>query len=158
MSDVHTPYATPRLPRGPVDSGAEAQVRLQAAFDRLCDVYRGRQKNAKPGASAQYISSLLHRGTPCSLARFVELVCALPLPDRAFVLGALIDDAPFPDKPPLIEIAEATEATGQALGCAERILAESSVTPRELQELKRKVHTAERDLEVVEQSIVRGQP
>jgi hypothetical protein len=148
-----TLQSRPRLPVAQPETAAEHQLRLNAAFDRLCDVYRGCQKNAKPGASAQYISSLLHRGTPCSLARFVELVCALPLPDRAFVLGALIDDAPLPDKPPLIEIAEATEATGQALGCAERILAESSVTPRELQELKRKVHTAERDLEEVECAI-----
>jgi hypothetical protein len=141
-----------------VQSAAEDQSRLGEAFDRLREVYHGRQKQALRGVSAEYVSSLLRRGTPCSLFRFVELVCALPLPDRAFVLGALIDDAPVADKAPLIEIAEATEATGQALGCAERILAESSVTPRELQELKRKVHTAERELEDVERSIVRGKP
>jgi hypothetical protein len=153
MSDVHNSYGAPRLPRGPVDADHVPQLRLDAAFERLREVYAGRQKTAIAGVSRQYVSAVLHRGTPCSLARFVELVCALPLPDRAFVLGALIDDAPLPDKPPLIEIAEATEATGEALGCAERILAESSVTPRELQELKRKVHTAERDLEQVECAI-----
>jgi hypothetical protein len=123
---------------------------LNAAFERLREVYAGRQKTALPGTSPQYVSSVLHRGTPCSLARFVELVCKLSLPERAFVLGALVEDAPAPDGPPLLEIADATEATGEALACAQRILAVPSVTPRELEELKRKVHRAERELEDVE--------
>jgi hypothetical protein len=150
MPSAHPHYGAPRLPRGQVETGAVPQLRLDAAFERLREVYAGRQKVAVPGTSPQYVSSVLHRETPCSLARFVELVCGLPLPERAFVLGALVEDAPVPDGPPLLEVAEATEATGEALACAQRILAAPSVTPRELEDLKRKVHRAERELEDVE--------
>ena len=153
MPSTHPPYCRPRLPRGLVDADAPPQLRLDAAFERLREVYAGRQKAALPGTSAQYVSSVLHRGTPCSLARFVELVCKLSLPERAFVLAALVDDAPVPDGPPLLEVAEATEAAGEALACAQRILAAPDVTPRELEDLKHKVHRAERELEDVECAI-----
>jgi len=146
-------HSRPRLPIAQVQPAAEHELRLEAAFDRLREVYRGRQKQALRGVSAEYISSLLRRGTPCSLKRFVELVCALPLPERAFVLGALVEDAPVPDGPPLLEVAEATEATGEALACAQRILAAPVVSPRELEDLKHKVHRAERELEDVECAI-----
>ena len=155
MPSTHHPYGAPRLPRGLVDADTPFQLRLDAAFERLHEVYTGRQKTALPGTSPQYVSSVLHRGTPCSLARFVELVCGLPLSDRAFVLGALVDDAPIPDGPPLLEIADATEAAGEALACAQRILAAATVTPHDLEDLKRKVHRAERELEDVE-CAVRG--
>jgi len=153
MPSTHPPYGAPRLPRGLVDADTPFQLRLDAAFERLHEVYTGRQKTALPGTSPQYVSSVLHRGTPCSLARFVELVCGLPLSDRAFVLGALVDDAPIPDGPPLLEIADATEAAGEALACAQRILAAATVTPHDLEDLKRKVHRAERELEDVEYSV-----
>lgn len=149
MPSAHHRYGAPRLPRGPVDAGGPPQLRLDAAFERLREVYAGQQKVAVPGTSPQYVSSVLHRGTPCSLARFVELVCRLPLPERAFVLAALVEEAPVPDGPPLLEVAEATEATGEALACAQRILAAPSVSPRELEDLKRKIHRAERELEDV---------
>ena len=156
MSSTHTVYGRPRLSTPQVQSAAEYQLRLDAAFDRLREVYAGRQKAAVPGTSPQYVSSVLHRSTPCSLARFVELVCKLSLPERAFVLAALVDDAPVPDGPPLLEVAEATEATGEALACAQRILAGPTVTPRELEDLKRKVHKAERELEDVECAVTGG--
>jgi len=153
MPSTHPPYGAPRLPRGLVDADTPFQLRLDAAFERLHEVYAGRQKTALPGTSPQYVSSVLHRETPCSLARFVELVCGLPLSDRAFVLGALVDDAPIPDGPPLLEIADATEAAGEALACAQRILAAATVTPHDLEDLKQKVHRAERELEDVEYSV-----
>jgi len=153
MPSTHASYGAPRLPRGQVDPGGPPQLRLDAAFERLREVYAGRQKAAVPGTSAQYVSSVLHRGTPCSLARFVELVCKLSLPERAFVLAALVDDAPVPNGPPLLEVAEATEATGEALACAQRILAAPVVSPRELEDLKRKMHRAERELEEAQQAV-----
>jgi len=105
MPSTHPPYGAPRLPRGQVQPAADHELRLEAAFDRLREVYRGRQKQAVRGASAEYISSLLRRGTPCSLFRFVELLGPLSMAERAFVLGALVEDAPIPDGPPLLEVA-----------------------------------------------------
>jgi hypothetical protein len=149
-------HTGPRLPRAQVDPAAEFNSRLDDAFERLRETYAGRQKVAVPGASPQYVSAVLHRGTPCSLARFVELVSGLSMSERAFVLGALIEDAPSPELPPLLEVAEATEATAAALACAERILAAPSVSPREIEDMRRKIHKAERELEDVEYSVERG--
>lgn len=146
----------PRLTVQQVDLVGEYQLRLQAAFDRLREVYRGRLKTALRGVSLQYVSALLRRDTPCSLQRFVELLEPLTMAERAFVLGALVEDAQPPEHPPLVEIAEATEATGQALGYAERLLAGESTSPRDLQELERRVHAAQRELEDVEQSFKGG--
>jgi hypothetical protein len=156
MPSTHNHYGAPRLPRGPVDRDLVAQPYLDEAFERLRTVLAGRQKTALPGVSEQYLSAVLHRKTPASLERFVLLVTtALSRSERAFVLGALVDDAPVPDGPPLLEVAEATEAAGEALACAQRILAGPSVSPHQLEELKDKVHRAERELEDVE-SAVRG--
>jgi len=154
MPSTHPPYGAPRLPRGPVDREAAAQPYLDEAFERLCTVLAGRQKTALPGVSEQYLSAVLHRKTPASLERFVLLVTtALNRSERAFVLGALVDDAPVPDQPALLEVAEATEATGEALACAQRILAAPVVSPRELEDLKHKVHRAERELADVEYAV-----
>jgi hypothetical protein len=146
----------PRLPRAQVDPASEFNLRLDEAFSRLHDVYAGHQKVAIPGTSPQYVSSVLHRGTPCSLARFVELVSGLSMSERAFVLGSLIEDAPAPELPPLLEVAEATEATAAALASAERILAAPTVSPREIENMRHLIHKAERELEDVECSIERG--
>ena len=153
MPSTHASYGAPRLPRGQVEAGGPPQLRLDAAFDRLREVYRGRQKNAKAGVSAQYLSSLLHRGTPCSLFRFVELLGPLSMAERAFVLGALVEEARPSDKPPLVEIAEATETAGDALGFAERLLAADSTSPQELAEAEQRLQAAQRELEDVKHAI-----
>jgi hypothetical protein len=153
MSSTHTVYGRPRLSTPQVQSAAEHELRLQAAFDRLREVYRGRQKQALHGVSAEYVSSLLRRGTPCSLFRFVELLGPLSMPERAFVLGALVEEARPSDKPPLVEIAEATETAGDALGCAQRLLAADSTSPQELAEAEQRLQAAQRELEDVKHAI-----
>lgn len=157
MASLHTSQCRLRLPRGPVDERAAAQRRLNVAFERLRTVLAGRQKRALRGVSAQYISAVLNRETPASLERFVELVTSeLNRSEQEFVLGALVEEARVSDKPPLVEIAEATEAVGRALGLAERILAEANPGIRERGELREFVHQAERELEDVEVAVAGG--
>jgi hypothetical protein len=158
MPSPSTLYGRPRLPRGQVDSGGPPQLRLDAAFERLREVYAGRQKTALPGTSPQYVSSVLHRETPCSLARFVDLLGPLSMAERAFVLGALVEEARPADKPALVEIAEATEAAGEALGFAERLLVAASTSPRDLAELEQRTHRAQRELEDVECAVAGRRP
>lgn len=129
---------------------------LTEALRRLSVVYEGRHATALPGVSHQYISKVLAGGTPCSLTRFVQLLGPLDRGEREFVLQAWTEDARQPDKPPLIEIAEANEAAGEALGAASRILAEPRVCPRELGKFRLSIHRAERELEDVEQAIAGG--
>lgn len=153
----HVPHRQPRLPVGPVDRPADFQRRLDEAFERLRGVLAGRQKQALHGVSPQYLSAVLHRQTGVSLERFVELVTtACNRAEQAFVLGALVEDERRSAKPAAIEIAEAIEATGEALGLAQRIVAASSVSPRDQESARTALRRAVMEIHDVEDAVAGG--
>lgn len=133
-----------------VADAAWAQQCLAEAFRRLRDVYAGRHADALPGISHQYISKVLAGEAPCSLMRFAQLFGPLTAAERLFVLGAWLDGARPCDKPPQVEVAEASEAGGEAIGLALRILAAPASSPRDLDGLRAACHRAEREFEDVE--------
>lgn len=139
--------------------GAEAlwaQQCLAEAFRRLRDVYAGRHADALPGISHQYISKVLAGEAACSLLRFAQLFGPLNAAERLFVIGAWLDGAQSSDKPPQVEIAEASEAGGEAIGLALRILAAPASSPRDLDALRVACHRAEREFEDVEAAVSGG--
>ena len=124
-----------------------SQQRLAEAFERLRSVYGGRLKTALPGISHQYVSAVLRGEAPCSLVRFVQFLGPLTPAEREYVLGAWLDGAEdAPTKAPLVEVAEASEAVGEAIGHAARILAARTVSPRELVLLRERIRRAQREI------------
>lgn len=150
----HDPHRQPVAPPAQVETPADFQLRLDEAFERLRGVLAGRQKQALRGVSPQYVSAVLHRQTTVSLERFVELVTTgCTRSEQAFVLGALVAEDRMPAKPALVELAEATEATGEAIGAAARILGARTVSPRDVVLLRDRVRRAQRELEDVAHAV-----
>ena len=150
----HGPHRQPTTPAAQVDTPADLQLRLDEAFERLRTALAGRQKQALHGVSPQYLSAVLHRQTTVSLKRFVQLLTTgCTLGQQAFVLGALVTKNRAPAKPPMVELAEAAEATGEAIGHAARIFGARSVSPRDLVALRERVLRAQRELEDVAYAI-----
>jgi hypothetical protein len=156
MNTLHAPHGAPRLPVAQVADAARAQHCLAEGFRRLRIVYERRCHDALPGVSHQYISKVFAGEAPCSLMRFIQFLEPLTFAERAFVLGAWLDDAPPSDKPAHVEIAEATEASGQAIGLALRVLAAPTVSPREQEQVRLAVLQAQRELEDVAASVAGG--
>lgn len=146
----HDPHRQAHASAAQVETPADFQRRLDEAFERLRGVLAGRQKQALHGVSPQYLSAVLHRQTPVSLFRFVELLTTgCNCSERWHVLGALVSEDRMPAKPALVELAEATEATGEAIGAAARILGARTVSPRDVVLLRDRVRRAQRELEDV---------
>lgn len=90
------------------------------------------------------------------LADLAYALAAFGPSDRALILQPLLAVEETSSASVLQELAEATEATGKALGFVQRVLAGGPCTPNDIQRINAEIHAAQRELADVPAAMRRG--
>ena len=124
---------------------AEAHRAEHDVLARLAAVARRAHKVLTPHSRQEFERQLLgERGL--RVADLAFALAAMPVPDREWLLAPLLTAPETPSKPVLVEIAEATRATGEALADAELLIASGPCTPQDIRRVECECHTAAREL------------
>ncbi|MBI4916842.1 MAG: hypothetical protein HY825_13425 [Acidobacteria bacterium] len=147
------PRLLPSLRQGARED--EAQAAERDVLSRLRIVSRRAHKVMSPH-SRQYAEQQLAGDRGLRLSDLAYALSALDQVDRAYVLAPVVEGRESGCKPPLVEMAEATEAVGVALGTAQRVLASQGATPRDLLAVEAHVQAAVRELSDVPRAMRGG--
>lgn len=143
------PHGQHRLQVVPCIGAREEQAHRIAAEvrDRLRIVACRALKAFSPHTRQEFARRLDNEpGHRFNLEDLTYAIAALSVDDRTWLLEPLLRAEEPKMQPVMIELAEATAATGSALSEVQRLLAYGPCTPLELQEINVRFHAAVREL------------